>query len=291
MGGSRQWITDHNLWLKGSLPLAVTLVVTKLLTNKLRIPGGLLSGPLPSWTTSVRKYALKRGLTEQQIRRWDICYAVDGSMEGRIVFPVKDANEEWLGWHARTFCDQEKRYKNAATEDGYDPGAVWGMRHWPPYDERAGLSLVVTEGALDALACERAGAKFLAAIGGSEPHPRQLLKLQQWERLLVATDGDKAGDKVFKSLCTSLGKRCQVVRVEIPRDYDAAELHPSVLRDLLCHAIPNPTSTEGDRSARQASPEGSAPDRIVTKRTRRLLRSSSVICNGQKEASRGQHGE
>lgn len=238
-GGSRQWITDRGLWLKGSIPLAVSLEVTKLLTNKLRIPKGLISGPLGSWVTPVRRYALGRGLTHAQCQRWDICYAIDGAMGGRIVFPLKDENEEWLGWHARTYCDQDKRYKNAAEEDGFDPGAVWGMRYWPPQEARDGLSLVLTEGALDALACERAGARFLAAVGGSEPHARQLLKLQQWKRILIATDGDKAGDHVFESVKYALGRRCDVRRVDIPRDYDAAELESEnreELRKLICRA-------------------------------------------------------
>lgn len=236
MGGSRQWITDHGLWLKGSLPLAVTFEITKLLSNKLRIPSKLLSGRLDSWVTPVRKYAQKRGLTDTQCLRWDICYAIDGAMGGRIVFPVKDENEEWLGWHARTFCNQDKRYKNASEGDGFDPGAIFGMRHWPPPDSRAGLSLVLTEGALDALACERAGARFLAAVGGSEPHARQLLKLQQWERILVATDGDDAGDRLFRTIKYALGSRVNVRRVEIPRDADAAELTKDELRVLIWQA-------------------------------------------------------
>lgn len=262
MGGSRAWITDNGLWLKGSLPLAVSFEITKLLSNRLRIPSKLLSGPLNTWVTPVRKYALQRGLTEAQCFRWDICYAIDGAMGGRIVFPVKDENEEWLGWHARTFCNQDKRYKNASEADGYDPGAIFGMRHWPPPNERAGLSLVLTEGALDALACERAGARFLAAIGGSEPHARQLLKLQQWDRILVATDGDHAGDRMFSTLQGFLGRRIDVRRVKIPTDYDAAELTRDQLRELLWQA-------EGlERNQRSES----TSERLVHRR--RLVRKS-----------------
>jgi len=257
MGGSRAWITDNGLWLKGSLPLAVSFEITKLLSNRLRIPSKLLSGPLNAWVTPVRKYALQRGLTDAQCLRWDICYAIDGAMGGRIVFPVKDENEEWLGWHARTFCKQDKRYKNASEADGYDPGAIFGMRHWPPYDARAGLSLVLTEGALDALACERAGARFLAAIGGSEPHARQLLKLQQWDRILVATDGDHAGDRMFETLRGLLGRKVDIRRVEIPRDCDAAELTRDQLRELLWQA-------EG--SGRSPNEARSTSGRVVRRR-------------------------
>jgi DNA primase len=235
LGGARQWITDRGLWLKGSLPLAVRFEVTnrfRLMT--LHLPSGLVEGPLARWPTPIRRYAESRGITAEQVERWELCFAVDGPMGGRIVFPVKDERGMWVGWHARTYCKQDKRYKNASRADGYDPGAIFGMRWWPPLEERG--QVVLTEGALDALACERAGARFIAAIGGSEAHARQLLKLQTWSCILIATDGDHAGDAVFKTLKSLLGSRCRVLRVDMPRGKDAAAIQEEQLRELLCRA-------------------------------------------------------
>lgn len=231
--GAKQWITDRGLWLQGSLPLAVEFAVVNRYSSGLRIPKGLISGPLDSWVAPVKRYAVSRGLIPSQVERWEICYAVDGDMGGRILFPIKDETTKWLSWHARTYCNQDKRYKNASSADGFDPGAVFGMRWWPPVDQRSGLELVVTEGALDSLACERAGARYIAAVGGSEPHARQLLKLGTWGKILVATDGDKAGDAMFYYLRHALGSRCDVKRVAIPEGSDAAELPVDQLRVLL----------------------------------------------------------
>jgi len=174
-------------------------------------------------------------------------------MGGRVVFPIKDETMRWLSWHARTFCDQDKRYKNAAREDGYDPGAIFGMRWWPPVELRQGATLALTEGAIDALACERAGARFIGAIGGSEAHARQLLKLQPWGTILVATDGDQAGDNVFRSLRHALGRRCSVRRVDVPRGTDAGKLAETPegtaeLRRLLCLASVNAAPSPGWKS-------------------------------------------
>lgn len=232
-GGARQWITDRHLWLKGSLPLAVEFQVVNRYATGLKIPGGLISGPLPEWVTPVRRYVQGRGITDSQVQRWELCYAIDGAMGGRVVFPVKDETTKWLSWHARTYCDQDKRYKNASHDDGFDPGAIFGMRHWPAHEARKDATLVVTEGAIDSLACERAGAAFIGAVGGSEPHARQLLKLGTWGRILVATDGDKAGDAMFRFLVHSLGGRSEVLRVAIPPGADAAELPVDQLRVLL----------------------------------------------------------
>jgi len=255
-GGSRQWITDRGLWLKGSLPLAVRFEVLNRYAMGLKLPGGLIEGPLPRWATPARRYVLGRGITEEQRERWELCYAVDGAMGGRVVFPIKDETTRWLSWHARTFCNQDKRYKNASREDGYDPGAIFGMRWWPHPEARAGATVVVTEGSIDSLACERAGARFIGAIGGSEAHARQLLKLQPWGAILVATDGDNAGDNVFKGLRHALGRRCSVRRVAIPRGTDAGKLGESAegleeLRRLLCLAsvngAPSPASKPGEQ--------------------------------------------
>lgn len=238
-GGARQWITDHGLWLKGSLPLAVRFEVLNRYATGLKLPGGLIEGPLHRWITPARRYVASRGITEEQREKWEICYAVDGSMGGRVVFPLKDESLRWLSWHARTYCGQDKRYKNAAREDGYDPGAIFGMRWWPPVEARQKASVVLTEGTIDALACERAGAQYVAAIGGSEAHARQLLKLQTWGRMLVATDGDVAGESVYTRLRSSLGARRDVCRVAIPAGTDAGQLGETAygmeeLRSLLC---------------------------------------------------------
>lgn len=238
-GRAKQWITEKGLWLKGSLPLAVKFEVHNMWASGLRLPSGLISGPLDNWASPVRRYAIRRGLTDHQVQRWEICYAIDGAMGGRIVFPVKDSDTKWHSWHARTYCNQDKRYKNASEKDGFDPGAIFGMRWWPEHEARASAVLVLTEGALDALACERAGARYIAAIGGSDPHARQLLKLSAWGAILVATDGDKAGNKVYTTLRHQIGAKVSVRRVEIPDGFDAArlgKLNPELLKELLWRA-------------------------------------------------------
>ena len=264
---AKNWITAKNLWLKGTLALAVKLEVTnKFATHGLRIPGGLVSGDLMQWASPVRKYALVRGLTAEQVDRWEICYAIDGAMAGRIVFPVKDTHARWMSWHARTFCDQDKRYKNASKADGFDQGAIFGMRHWPTIEERASACLTLTEGALDSLACERAGVQYIAAIGGSDPHTRQRLKLSGWGEILVATDGDDAGDKMFFDLRQTIGSRVNVSRVAIPRGTDAAELPERELKQLLCqgHIKSSQKTVTKNRVRNRVLSRGKVFSRVIT---------------------------
>ena len=231
---AKQWITDRGLWLKGVVALDVAMAVTAPKTRKLKVPVGLRGGPLESWVTPARRYAVSRGITAGQVLRWRIMYGIDGDMAGRIVFPIRNALGDWQSFHARTYVGHEKRYKNASEADGFDPGAIFGAELWPPHrDVKRASTLVLCEGAINALACERAGATYVAAIGGSEAHARQLLKLSEWGRIVAVTDGDNAGDKVAESLRSQLSRSTVVERAPMEPKVDAQSMPPAALKELL----------------------------------------------------------
>lgn len=231
---AKQWIRDRGLVIGEVAALDLELVVRRRAANGLRVPT-TLGGPLPAWATPARRYAVSRGITAEQVARWDLGYAVDGRLAGRLIFPVADEVGRLRSFHARDFTGRSpKRYMNATRHDGHDPGAIFGVRHWPPSpDYRKRRAVVLTEGALDALACERAGATFIAAIGGSEPHGRQLVKLSTWGQVIVATDGDAAGAKVANIISAALGRVCQVTRANMPPAADACDLTRDELAAIL----------------------------------------------------------
>lgn len=233
-GYALQWITDKGLWLKGTLPLDARLEIRAPRARKLKIPAGLRGGPLDTWVTPARRYASSRGITSEQILRWRIMYGIDGDMVGRIVFPLRTLGGEWSSFHARTYAGHEKRYKNASEEDGYDPGAIFGEEFWP-FDAgiKRASTVVLTEGSINALAAERAGATFIAAIGGSEAHARQLLKLSMWGRLVTLTDPDDAGDRLATSLQAQLARTTIVVRAPVPAGLDAQQMPLVQLKEVL----------------------------------------------------------
>lgn len=233
-GHALQWMTDKGLWLKGALPLDAKLEVRAPRFRKLKIPSGLRGGPLDQWVTPARRYAVSRGITPEQVLRWRIMYGIDGDMVGRIVFPLRTLGGEWQSFHARTYAGHEKRYKNASEEDGYDPGAIFGEEFWPlDAGIKRASTVVLTEGSINALACERAGATFLAAIGGSEAHARQLLKLSMWGRLVTVTDPDDAGERLAKELAMQLSRTTKVEHAIIPKGMDAQQMPPAKLREVL----------------------------------------------------------
>lgn len=202
------------------IPLRVEVVTERPRVRGCVLPPGVMFGPVDQWVSPARRYILSRGITPEQIDRWGIGYAVDGKLRGRLVFPVRDAHGRVVGYSARTFIDDEKRYLEPSTADGYELGAVYGEEHWPPVGQRP--VVVVTEGAINALAVERAVdvcpefgalAPPFGAVRGSNLQPGHLVRLGTFGVVLVASDPDKAGDKLFADLKQALGRWARVRRV------------------------------------------------------------------------------
>lgn len=183
-----------------------------------------------AWPSVVRNYLISRGITPAQVKRWGIGYAADGYLMGRIYIPVYDAAGTLLSYTGRTFIDAEKRYKEPKLAEGADQGAVFGEQHWKT------RSLIVAEGAFNALAVERAlprlqGRWDVGAIFGSQLTEGHLMRLSRFDRVLIASDGDKAGNRVALELEQALVRHVDCVgrvRFEDERDCNDLERHELV---------------------------------------------------------------
>ena len=101
---------------------------------------------------------------------------------------------------------------------------------------------MVTEGAVNALAVERAFARErafpwpenreegVAALSGSNLNPLQAAKISSWAKVVVVSDPDAAGDRVADDLAAVFSRHSHVVRARLPRGLDAAEAGPDRVR-------------------------------------------------------------
>lgn len=204
---------------------------------------------LKGWVSGARDYAIRRcKLTEEEVQRFGIGYAVDGILGGRIVLPWRGAKGIVGGYSARTFVDEEPKYKTPHESDNPDNGIMFGEHTWSMLRE----TLVVTEGALNAMAVRRALMHYfefdVAAMGGSEIFPAQVIKMTTFKRVVVMTDSDPAGDKAAPALVGMLGRYTKTLRTSppgakphrkpgewgrFPDNKDALDVGPDYLRDLL----------------------------------------------------------
>jgi DNA primase len=225
------------------LPTKITVEIMNP-KRKFRIPPGVVFAPLDKWVTPPRRYAIERGITPEQVVRWSIGYAIEGRLRGRIVMPLFDRKGKPYGYTARTFIDAEKRYIEPKREERAVLGAVFGEYHWKPVDERGKRgTCIVTEGGLNGLAVERAielidlDADF-GAVRGSNLLPGHAARLSTFDRALVASDPDDAGDALFAALHGMLGRWVKMGRVLIPKGKDCNDLDPNDLAQRIFDAQP-----------------------------------------------------
>lgn len=218
-------------WIRGnaalpeeerSLSVTVEPAGAALLRRGFHLPEGVRFPPLDEWPSPARSYLLGRGVTEEQIDRWGIGYAVDGWLAGRIVLPWRDAQVRLVGYTARAFLPGQKRYREPRAEEGADRSAVYGEEHWPHPGARK--AVIVTEGALDALAVERSVWTPVAALCGSVLLPGHVARLSTFKRVVVAGDPDKAGQGLVEAAVAALSRWVEVRRVSLPEGYDCARL-------------------------------------------------------------------
>jgi DNA primase len=205
---------------------------------EIALPYKILSFRLPlcvefpvwsDWAEDPKQYVIARGITKEQIERWNIGYAVYGRLGSRIVFPIVDFQGKIVGYSARTYINSPKRYLEPHSGEGAKSGTIFGMKHWPDYDVRQ--FVCITEGVINALAVERAldacptfdtVVPPIAAIRGSNLLESHILALSTFKHFFVLSDNDQAGDKLWGQIKNVFGK--EAVRINIPKGLDCAEM-------------------------------------------------------------------
>lgn len=237
---AREWLSGTGFEIETTPPLQVTVTVPTM--RKLRgfaLPAGVVFGPVEQWVTPARRYVLeRRHMTPEQIERWGIGYAVDGYLDGRIVFPIRNGAGQIVSYTGRSYTNDPMRYKTPTDDDGADLGAIWGEERWPAIERRD--LLVLTEGTINGLAIERAlpfcgEILHLPAIGaacGSNLLPGHFNRLGTWKRIIAASDNDEAGDKMWREL-QSLKRWVTLERAEFPPKIDADKM----VRDMLATVL------------------------------------------------------
>lgn len=188
--------------------------------ERFELPFGVRLGvPVERWQTPARRYLERRGITEAQVERWGVGYAIEGRLNGRVVFPVRARGARLLSYTARSFTGSELRYMTPDEEESPDLAALFGEEHWPEPAQRD--RVVVVEGAIKGLAVERAvgaGAHALAGLLGATQagNTRVAGKLATFREVVILTDGDLAGQVASERLYGALARHTKARRTQMP---------------------------------------------------------------------------
>lgn len=190
-------------------PASIHLAVPDATRLGFCFPEEIIFEPVEDWVSPARRYVEERGLAGQ-VARWGIGYAVDARLAGRVVLAVRDSAGQPANYMARRFSDRGKRYLYPELDERPRLDVMFGEQHWPAPRQRT--SVVVTEGAFNALAVERAAGGTVAALGGSDVRAGHLPRLASFPLVVVATDNDAAGNAAAEDIRQALARRCRVVR-------------------------------------------------------------------------------
>lgn len=209
----------------------------KLTRSVFKIPKDIYFEPMEEWVSGARRYAQNRcKITPEEVTLFRIGYAVDGRLAGRIVLPWIDERGVFGGYSARTWCDEEPKYKTPHEDDLPDATIMFGEHTWS-HEKKF---IVVTEGALNVMAIRRALAEYrfdIAAMGGSDVEstlfPQRVTKLALFKNVIVMTDSDSAGDNAAMALRRTLRRYVHIERPRLPDDKDALDVGVENVRQLL----------------------------------------------------------
>lgn len=222
MDSAIRWIKEFQDDAPPPPSTSARVEVSESTSRTFTVPEEVIFEPLDDWVTPVRRYAVSRGITAEQVESHGIGYAVDGRLAGRLVLVTRDYRLVAASYAARSFADEEPRYLYPMARENAKHTVLWGE----PTMADANRGAFLSEGAIDALAVERVvlqtGFASLA-LGGSHIRPEHLMKLSLLQRVIVATDDDKAGNDAWDRLRAALSRHVILERLKF-RGGDAAKL-------------------------------------------------------------------
>ncbi|CAK6689954.1 DNA primase [Synechococcus sp. CBW1107] len=169
-------------------------------------------------------YLKGRGISPETARTWRL-----GIAGGRLTIPLNDTSGQTVGFCGRAIGGQEPKYRNSTGDLLFQRnGLVFGLDQAAETIRKQGTALLV-EGPLDVIQLHQAGfCNAVACLGTSVSALQlQLLQRQGMKHLLIALDGDSAGQAATERLLEQLqpqlvagGLNASVVQLPNGQDAD-----------------------------------------------------------------------
>lgn len=200
-----------------------------------RLPHGVCIPSLDGseWPEVFAEYLRGRGVTTEQIVRWHIGYATRGPLAWRVVIPVHTRGRLVAHVARAVFNDRERYDMPTRRARGAQPeAALFGE----PLLDPTYPVLTLCEGSFSKLALERADAPNTVALLGSDwsAEKAAILTATRWERVIIATDPDDAGDRVARWISMTF-RSAKKSRIRLGESPDDCEL--DLLRDAVKSAL------------------------------------------------------
>ena len=144
----------------------------------------------------------------------------------RLMFPIRGATGQLLGFGGRTLGDDRAKYINTAETERFQKSFVLYGLHLARRHMRERGQAVLVEGYFDAIAVAICGYPNVVASMGTSLTKQQVKLLARYaETIIIAYDGDRAGEEAGrKALPLLLAEGLDVRRAQFPSGQDPDSL-------------------------------------------------------------------
>ncbi len=144
----------------------------------------------------------------------------------RLMFPIHNPSGRLVGFGGRTLGDDTAKYVNTAETDRFHKGLLLYGLHQAKREIRESGRAILCEGYFDVIGTVACGLEGAVAGMGTALTPEQSKMLSRYaEEVVVAYDGDKAGENAFRrALPLLLGEGIGVRRARFPGNHDPDSL-------------------------------------------------------------------
>ncbi len=203
---------------------------------KFVMPAGVSFSRIELWPKEARDYAEPRYVGQRDIDDFGLGVAETGRLRGRIVMPMyswgANGELELESYTARDYTGQQRRYMEPKDSENAAKDALFGAHLW-----RSIESLIVVEGPFDAIAVRHLlPGREVVALHGSHLRPQQAIRMTRFNKVVVATDPNGAGDRIAQEISDALGRYSKVVRCRPPEGEDCSSVNPDWHRQVLAYA-------------------------------------------------------
>ena len=157
----------------------------------------------------------------------------------RLMFPIHNASGRLVGFGGRTLGDDTAKYVNTAETDRFHKGLLLYGLHQAKREIRESGRAILCEGYFDVIGTVACGLEGAVAGMGTALTPEQARMLSRYaEEVVVAYDGDKAGENAFRrALPLLLGDGIGVRRARFPGNHDPDSLRLEAGPEAVSAAI------------------------------------------------------
>jgi len=133
------------------------------------------------------QYVNERGLTDEIARTFGVgVFPGKGSMQGRFVVPIHNAEGDLIAYAGRSIDGTEPRYK-------FPAGFHKSLELFNLHRVKGELSVVLVEGFFDCMKVTQEGFPCVALMGSTMSRIQEELLAQHFGHIVVMLDGDEAG--------------------------------------------------------------------------------------------------